>query len=102
MGGSGNSHAPTVPVARYGRRVAVVAIRAFRGTPGQPCVPQIAWYLLVQWPISVDDNLRFPSIDGYYALELKFDGKYGWWPDDWSDEPWPVQIPRGESEECLG
>jgi hypothetical protein len=81
--------------------MAVVAVRAFRGSPGQPCVPQIAWYLLVEWPVGWD-KAKVPEIDGRYAFELKFDGKYGWWPNDWIDRPWPTVIPRGESETILG
>lgn len=99
--------------------MAIVAVRAFRGTRGQPCVPQIAWYLLVEWhsiPSGIPSGIRSwtvssvkahaPEIDGYYAHELRFDGKYGWWPDDWIDRPWPMlpspPIPKGESETILG
>lgn len=75
--------------------MAIVAVRAFRGSPNQPCVPQIAWYLLIDWPIGTAEDRRVPEIDGRYALELSLDGKYGWWPDDWIDRPWPIKILRG-------
>lgn len=69
--------------------MAIVAVMATRGYDGQPFVPQIGWYLLIDWPLP---GRRFDGrarIDGRYALELRFNGQYGWFPNDWISRPWP-------------